>query len=172
MFIFILLWRTSRASTSSSSCLPLSMRVEIWTFRVLISADRDLFLALEASSFFFTSSWSLRRSSCSAEIFCVVCWKSRVLKHMNTTNGKDDFWRYTDLKRFSLHLLNGANIADVFVLSGDFCNGLKVFVSIQDTWCLLSWLVQLLLEGPYLSDNVHFYSSVVFLLFSDYYLCH
>lgn len=54
---------TSRASTSSSSCLLFTSRSEIWLFRVLFSVDRYLFLALEASSFFFTSSCSFRRAS-------------------------------------------------------------------------------------------------------------
>lgn len=42
-----------------------------------MSADKDLFLALEASSFFFTSSWSFRRPSCSTDSLwkCGSLWK-------------------------------------------------------------------------------------------------
>lgn len=61
---------TSKASMSSSSCFPFSSKVPIWPFSIFTSPHSIWFLALVASSFFFSSSWFFWRVLCCSASFC------------------------------------------------------------------------------------------------------
>lgn len=138
---------------SSSSCLPFSSRAAIWTFRVFNSVDRDLFLALEASSFFFTSSWAFRRPLWSTE--SLWKWVSLWKMGRGTFRELDFFYiHFTHLKCLPLFLFYAANVAKVpFLRRGCLQEPHTMKIILHTRLLSLGRLVQLLLKIPQLSHT-------------------